>query len=230
MNIKSVEICGFKSFVGKTALNFRPGIVGIVGPNGCGKSNIGDAIRWALGEQAIRRLRGQGLNDLIFNGSEGLPALGMAEVSILFEVDPGELQGEYGAYSEIMVTRRLFRSGETECLINNLPCRLRDLIELFLGTGLGARAYSLVEQGQIEHLVQARPEDRRLVIEELAGVSRFKGRRMAAERKMERTRQNLLRVKDILSEVERQVLSLNRQAKKAERHRKIGRASCRERV
>jgi chromosome segregation protein len=221
MKIKCVEIAGFKSFVAKATLHFASGIVGVVGPNGCGKSNIADAIRWALGEQTMRRLRGQGLDDLIFNGSEGCPPLGMAEVSVLFDVEPGDVEGDYGAYSEIMVTRRLFRSGETECLINNLPCRLRDILELLQGTGLGARAYSMVEQGQIEQLVHARPEERRTLIEELAGISRFKGRRLAAERKMERTRQNLLRVKDILGEVDRQVSSLNRQAKKAERYRRI---------
>ncbi len=235
MRIKQLELFGFKSFVDRTVLNFSAGVSGIVGPNGCGKSNIVDSIRWVLGEQSPKHLRGSAMEDVIFNGNERRAPLGMAEVSLTFENEPqaGSLElldpdldvsavpAHVRSLAEITVTRRYFRSGESEYFINRAPCRLKDITELFLGTGVGSKAYAIIEQGRVEQLINAKPEDRRLFIEEAAGTTLYRSRKLAAERKMERTRENLLRVNDILREVERQVQYLNRQAKKAEQYRTL---------
>jgi chromosome segregation protein len=222
MNIKKLELSGFKSFVDRTVLHFDHDIFGIVGPNGCGKSNIVDAIRWCMGEQSARHLRGRSMEDVIFSGSETRTAQDFAEVTLTFENDaPHELPHlplEYRDYAEIAVTRRLHRSGESEYLINKTPVRLRDVTDLFLGTGAGTKAYSIVEQGKVGLIVSAKPEDRRLLIEEAAGITKFKSRKKQAERKMELTQQNLLRLGDIVGEIERNVASLKRQAAKAERY------------
>jgi chromosome segregation protein len=221
MRLKSIEMVGFKSFVDKTTIELNPGITAIVGPNGCGKSNIVDAIRWAMGEQSARYLRGHQMEDVVFNGSESLSATGMAEVSLIFENEDGRAPIEYSSFSEIMVTRRLFRSGESEYAINKTTCRLKDVIEFFLGTGVGSKAYSIVEQGKVDELVNSKPEDRRSLIEEAAGTSKYKSRKLVAERKLERTQQNLLRVSDIVREIERQIHTMELQAKKAERYRAL---------
>jgi chromosome segregation protein len=221
MRLKSLEMVGFKSFVEKTVIELNPGITAIVGPNGCGKSNIVDALRWAMGEQSARHLRGHQMEDVVFNGSESLPPIGMAEVSLIFDNEDGRGPVEYSSFSEIMVTRRLFRSGESEYAINKIPCRLKDVIELFLGTGVGSKAYSIVEQGRVDELVNSKPEDRRALIEEAAGTSKYKSRKLVAERKLERTQQNLLRVTDIVREIERQIRTMELQAKKAERYRAL---------
>ena len=221
MRLKALEISGFKSFADKTVLNFTSDVTAIVGPNGCGKSNVVDALRWAMGEQSARYLRGQTMEDVIFNGSERLAPIGMAEVTALLDNSDHSASGDYRHFSEIAVTRRLFRSGESEYSINRAPCRLRDIVDLFLGTGVGNKSYSIIGQGRVEELVNAKPEDRRRIIEEAAGTSGFKSRRQAAERKMERTRQNLLRVNDIVREVERQLHKIELQARKAERYRKL---------
>jgi chromosome segregation protein len=221
MRLKSLEMIGFKSFAQKTVVELNPGITAIVGPNGCGKSNIVDALRWAMGEQSARHLRGHQMEDVVFNGSDTLPATGMAEVSIIFDNEDGRGPAEYSSFSEIMVTRRLFRSGESEYAINKVPSRLKDVIELFLGTGVGSKAYSIVEQGRVDELVNSRPEDRRAIIEEAAGTSKYKSRKLVAERKLERTQQNLLRVSDIVREIERQIRAMELQAKKAERYRAL---------
>ncbi len=221
MRLKALEISGFKSFADKTVLDFTSDVTAIVGPNGCGKSNVVDALRWAMGEQSARYLRGQTMEDVIFNGSERLAAIGMAEVTALLDNSDHSAAGDYRTFSEIAVTRRLFRSGESEYSINRSPCRLRDVVELFMGTGVGNKSYSIIGQGRVEELVNAKPEDRRRIIEEAAGTSRFKRRREAAERKMDQTRQNLLRVDDILREVERQLHKIELQAKRAERYRNL---------
>lgn len=221
MRIKRLDICGFKSFMARTVFVFGDGVTGIVGPNGCGKSNVVDAIRWVMGEQSAKHLRGRSMEDVIFNGSEKHPPLGMAEVSLTFVNDRGLVPPKYASLHEITVTRRLFRNGESEYLINKAPCRLLDIIELFLGTGVGTKAYSIIEQGRIGLIVSAKPEDRRALIEEAAGITKYKARRKAAERKMEHTEQNLLRLNDILGEQKRRLDSLERQAKKAERYKAL---------
>ena len=221
MHIKKLEITGFKSFVDRTVIHFDHDVIGIVGPNGCGKSNIVDAIRWCMGEQSAKHLRGRAMEDVIFSGSESRGAAGLAEVTLTFDnTDPEIVEAlppEFRDYPEISVTRRLFRDGTSEYLINKTQVRLRDVTELFLGTGVGTKAYSIVEQGRIGQIVSARPEDRRLFIEEAAGVTKYKQRKRQAERKMELTRQNLLRLTDIVSEIERTRSSLKRQVAKAER-------------
>ena len=221
MHIKKLEIAGFKSFVDRTAIHFDHDVVGIVGPNGCGKSNVVDAIRWCLGEQSAKHLRGRAMEDVIFNGSESRGPHGLAEVTITFDNSNPEyaasLPTEFRDYPEIGVTRRLFRDGTSEYLINKTQVRLRDVTELFLGTGVGTKAYSIVEQGRIGQIVSARPEDRRLFIDEAAGITKYKQRRKMAERKMDLTRQNLLRVNDIITEIDRNRASLKRQVAKAER-------------
>jgi chromosome segregation protein len=219
MRLKRIEIVGFKSFMERTTFTFPSRVTGIVGPNGCGKTNIADAVLWAMGEMRPTQLRSRSLEDVIFNGTEALKPLGMAEVSLIFEND-GVIPVEgYGEYSEIMVSRRLFRSGESEYLINKLPCRLKDIRDLFLGTGVGVNAYSIIEQGEVEMLLNARPHDRRHLIEEAAGVTKYKERKRETLQKMERTKQNLLRVQDIIAEVRRQMNALRRQAARARRYR-----------
>jgi len=219
MKIKRLDILGFKSFVDKVSLNFEQGITGVVGPNGCGKSNIVDAIRWVMGEQNPRHLRGRMMEDVIFGGSETRKPHGLAQVSIIFDNQAGLSPAIYKDFAEIMVTRRLYRSGESEYLINKTPCRLLDITELFMDTGVGTKAYSIIEQGKVGMLVSAKPEERRALIEEAAGVTKFKSRKKAALRKMDATKQNLLRLGDIIAEVRRQISSLKRQAQRAEKFR-----------
>jgi|HubBroStandDraft_1064217.scaffolds.fasta_scaffold14568_1 chromosome segregation protein len=219
MKIKKVELLGFKSFVDRTVLHFDHDVLGVVGPNGCGKSNIVDAIRWCMGEQSARHLRGRLMDDVIFSGSDSRKPNDFAEVTLTFDNDTGsELPPEYQDYAEIAVTRRLYRSGDSDYLINKTAVRLRDVTDLFLGTGAGTKAYSIVEQGKVGLIVSAKPEERRLLIEEAAGITRFKSRKKQAERKMELTQQNLLRVGDLVAEIERGLASLKRQAAKAERY------------
>lgn len=217
MKLRKLEVLGFKSFYEKTAFTFSDGITAIVGPNGCGKSNIVDAIRWVLGEHAASHLRSKVLQDVIFKGSEAAGPLGMAEVTLTFANDDGLAPPGYESYSEIEITRRTFRDGDSEFFINKVPCRLKDITELFLDTGSGARGYAIIEQGKITSIVEGRPEEKRMIVEEAAGVAKFRLRKREAERKMESTRQNLSRVKDVLDEVRRQLGSLERQVKKAEK-------------
>lgn len=222
MHIKKLEISGFKSFCDRTVVHFDHDIIGVVGPNGCGKSNIVDALRWCMGEQSAKQLRGRSMDDVIFSGSESRAAQTMAEVTLTFANDDPDrasnLPLEYRAYPEISVTRRLYRDGTSEYLINKTQVRLKDVTDLFLGTGVGTRAYSIVEQGKIGLVVSAKPEERRLLIEEAAGITKYKHRKKQAEKKMDLTRQNLLRVGDIVAEIERNLSSLKRQAAKAERY------------
>ena len=224
MRIKKIDITGFKSFKDSISIPFDTQISAVVGPNGCGKSNIVDAALWAMGEQSPKHLRGESMGDVIFNGSEKHGPTGMAEVILTFEND-GRLPPPYDKCSEISVGRRLFRSGESEYLINKTPCRLMDITDIFLGTGVGTKSYSIVEQGKIGMLVSARPTDRRLFLEEAAGISKYRIKKAAAIRKMNATEQNLLRLRDILGELQSRLRSLNSQAKKAERYKKY----CKER-
>jgi chromosome segregation protein len=219
MKLKKLELTGFKSFYDKTTFDFSSGITAIVGPNGCGKSNIVDAIRWVLGEHVPSSIRSKSLEDVIFAGSEAAGPLGMAEVTLTFVNDDGNAPPGYESYAEIAITRRTYRDGESEFSINKVPCRLKDIADMFLDTGAGARGYAIVAQGKVAEIVEARPDDLRLIIEEAAGVAKFRARRKEAERKMESTRQNLARVKDILDEVRRQIGSLERQVRKAERYK-----------
>jgi chromosome segregation protein len=219
MKLRKLELTGFKSFYEKTVFDFADGVTAIVGPNGCGKSNVVDAIRWVLGEHAPSYVRSKALLDVIFAGSDAAGPLGMAEVTLTFSNTDGFSPPGYESYAEIEITRRAFRDGESEFFINKLPCRLKDITELFLDTGAGARGYAIVEQGKIASIVAARPDEKRLIVEEAAGVAKFRVRRKEAERKMESTRQNLDRVRDIMEEVRRQLGSLERQARKAERYK-----------
>jgi chromosome segregation protein len=220
MKIKRLEMVGFKSFVDRTVVTFDHEVMAIVGPNGCGKSNIVDAIRWCMGEQSAKHLRGRSMEDVIFSGSESRAGHDAAEVTLTFDNDNGgsDLPIEYRDYPEIAVTRRLQRTGESDYLINKTPVRLKDVTDLFLGTGAGTKAYSIIEQGKIGLIVSAKPEDRRMLIEEAAGITKYKSRKKQAERKMELTQQNLLRVGDIVAEIERNLDSLRRQAAKAARY------------
>jgi chromosome segregation protein len=221
MRLKKLEINGFKSFREKVVVDFSPGISGIVGPNGCGKSNIADAIRWVMGEQRVKTLRGKKMDDVIFNGSDEAAPVGLAEVSMILTAEGQQFPGSYAECSEMMITRRLFRDGESEYTINKIPCRLLDVREFFMGTGVGARTYSLVEQNSVASLVEAKPEDRRQFIEEAAGISKYKSRKESAVRKMEATRENMVRLNDILREVKTQLNAISRQAKKAEQYKAL---------
>src|SRR5690606_27304980 len=300
MRIKRVEIIGFKSFCDRAVVNIGESITGVVGPNGCGKSNIVDAIRWCMGEQSAKHLRGKAMEDVIFAGSETRGPAPMAEVSLTFDdvgfshetlelakhsdeaeteralegiasedgeagepvaADSGaapvdqeqpvpivheqavwvDAEGkpiptpqdevaqlladqapafDFARYTEVTITRRLYRDGTSQYFINKTPCRLRDITDFFLGTGVGTKAYAIIEQGRIGQIVSARPQDRRTIIEEAAGITKFKAKKKAAEKKLEQTRQNLMRVSDIVTELDKRMGTLRRQAQKAERYRK----------
>src|SRR5467141_4783433 len=224
MYLKNLTVLGFKSFADKTIFNFHEGVTAIVGPNGCGKSNVSDAIRWVLGEQSAKALRGGEMADVIFNGTDSRKPLGMAEVSLTIGgVDQENLHaaGVEVAYNEVTVTRRVFRDGGSEYFINKTPCRLKDVQQLFMGTGVGRTSYSIMAQGNITQILSSKPDDRRMVFEEAAGITKFKAQKKEALRKLEYTDQNLLRVADLIREVKRQIGSLQRQAGKARRYKSL---------
>ncbi|MEX2207518.1 MAG: chromosome segregation protein SMC [Myxococcota bacterium] len=221
LRIRSLELVGFKSFGDRTVFPFDRGISAIVGPNGCGKSNVIDALRWVMGEHNPRQLRGRDMQDLIFAGTEKKPAVGMCEVVLTLDNSDGLAAPPYGAYSEIQVARRLYRSGESEYVINKIPVRMRDVLDFFMDTGVGTRGYTIVEQGQIADLVSSKPEERRVIFEQAAGIGKYRQRRKETESKLRATEQNLLRVNDILVELRRQIASLDRQAAKASRYKKL---------
>jgi len=221
MKIRKLYIRGFKSFMDRLEITFPHGISGIVGPNGCGKSNIVDAIRWCMGEQSPKQLRGRRMEDVIFAGAGDYKALGMAEVSILLGNGDGTFPPAYTQDSELSVTRRLYRSGESEYLINRVPCRLKDVQEIFMDTGLGNKAYSIISQGQIGNIIEQKPEETRVMLEEAAGITKYRKKVEASQRKIELTEANLQRVEDILGEVQRQMRSLKRQASKAKKYKSI---------
>src|SRR6187200_3790437 len=218
MHLQSLELVGFKSFADKTIFNFSEGVTAIVGPNGCGKSNVLDAVRWVLGEQSAKALRGGEMADVIFNGTDSRKPVGFAEVSLTF-TDCGQ---ELGVdWHEVRVTRRVYKDGNSEYLLNKTVCRLRDIQALFADTGVGRSAYSIMEQGKIDLILSSRPEDRRTVFEEAAGITKYKGQKKEALRKLEATEANLLRIGDIIKEVKRQIGSLQRQAGKARRYQTL---------
>jgi chromosome segregation protein len=224
MYLKNLTVFGFKSFADKTALNFQPGVTAIVGPNGCGKSNVSDAIRWVLGEQSAKALRGGEMADVIFNGTDGRKPMGMGEVSLtLGGVGEESLRaaGVEVAYDEVTITRRIFRDGGSEYFLNRTPCRLKDIQQLFMGTGVGRTSYSILAQGHITQILSSKPEDRRMIFEEAAGITKFKSQKKESLRKLEYTDQNLLRIADLIKEVKRQIGSLQRQAGKAKRYKQI---------
>ena len=212
MYLKRLDLQGFKSFPEKVKLEFNPGVTAVVGPNGSGKSNVSDAVRWVLGEQRAKSLRGDKMEDIIFAGTENRKPLGFAEVSILIDNQDGKLPL---AYSEVQVTRRVFRSGESEYRINGTACRLKDIQELFMDTGVGREGYSIIGQGRIDEILSAKGEERRRIFEEAAGIVKYKTRKNEAVNKLEKEQQNLLRVDDIISELEVQVEPLEKQSEKA---------------
>lgn len=214
MYLKKLELYGFKSFADRTTLEFMPGITTVIGPNGSGKSNISDAIRWVLGEQSMKSLRGAKSEDVIFAGTQNRKSLGFAECSIIIDNSDGKLPIEYG---EVTVTRRLYRSGETGYFINKVPCRLKDILELFMDTGIGKDGYSIIGQGKIDEILSNKSEDRRRIFEEAAGIVKYRTRKVEAEKKLEQTKLNLLRINDILSEIEAKIEPLKAQSEKAKK-------------
>ena len=212
MNFEKVELYGFKSFADKAEIKFGEGITGIVGPNGCGKSNVADAIRWVLGEQSAKSLRGSSMQDVIFSGTQGRKSLSYCEVSLFFDNSNRMFSIDY---NEVIITRKLFRSGESEYYINKQPARLRDIVDLLHECGIGKDGYNIIGQGKVEEIMSAKPEDRRTIFEEATGIAKFKSRKNESERKLERTRENLIRYIDILTEIENQLGPLERQAAKA---------------
>ncbi len=221
MRIKKIELIGFKSFKDRTVIQFDAGITGIVGPNGCGKSNIVDALVWVMGDMSPKDLRASTMTDVIFAGADGYAAMGMAEVSLTLENDGGPFPAKYMKFSEVMVTRRLHRSGESEYFINKESARLRDIQEIFMDTGAGAKGFSIIQQGMIGKIITSKPEDRKNLIEEAAGITKFKARKKESQRKLQATEQNLVRLQDIVGELKRQIDSLQRQAQRAERYRNL---------
>src|SRR5580700_5337603 len=216
--LKSLEIFGFKSFADRIRFDFAPGTTGVVGPNGSGKSNVVDAIKWILGDQSAKSLRGKEMTDVIFNGASGRKPSAFAEATLTFDNSTGFLPVEM---AEVQVGRRISRSGEGEYLINRAPARLKDVRDLFLGTGAGSASYCIIEQGRVEQILQANASARRLVFEEAAGISRYKNRKLDAERKLERVDQNVARLTDIVDEVEAQLNTIRSQAVKAAKYRQV---------
>ena len=218
MRLQAIKLAGFKSFVDATTVPFPNNLCAVVGPNGCGKSNIIDAIRWVMGEGSAKNLRGESMTDVIFNGASTRKPVGQATIELLFDNTAGRLTGEYAAYSEISIKRQVSRDGQSSYFLNNVKCRRKDITDIFLGTGLGPRSYSIIEQGMISQLIEAKPEELRVYLEEAAGISKYKERRKETERRIAHTRDNLDRLTDLREELERQIHHLERQAKNAERY------------
>ena len=221
MRLKSIKLAGFKSFVDPTKIPFPTNLTCIVGPNGCGKSNTIDAVRWVMGESSAKNLRGDAMTDVIFNGSTGRKPVGQASIELVFDNGEGKLQGEYAQYSEISVKRKVTRDGQSMYYLNGAKCRRRDITDLFLGTGLGPRSYAIIEQGMISKLIESKPEELRVYIEEAAGISKYKERRKETESRIRRTTENLERLSDIREELDRQLSRLKRQAESAEKYKEF---------
>ncbi len=221
MRLSKIKLSGFKSFVDPTTISFPSNLVGVVGPNGCGKSNVIDAVRWVMGESSASRLRGDSMTDVIFNGSSARKPVGTATIELIFDNSDGTLGGQYASFAEISIRRTVARDGLSTYFLNGTKCRRKDITGIFLGTGLGPRSYSIIEQGMISRLIEAKPEDMRVYVEEAAGISRYKERRRETENRIRHTRENLERLTDLLEEVEKQIKHLDRQARTAERYKKL---------
>ncbi|MGK0229038.1 MAG: chromosome segregation protein, partial [Gammaproteobacteria bacterium] len=221
MRLSRIKIAGFKSFVDPTDIKLPSSLVGIVGPNGCGKSNTIDAVRWVMGESSAKHLRGESMDDVIFVGSSTRKPVGKASVELVFDNADGSLGGEYAQYAEISIRREVERDGQSKYLLNNVRCRRRDIRDIFLGTGLGPRSYAIIEQGMISRLIEAKPEDLRGFLEEAAGISKYKERRKETETRIRHTRENLDRLDDLREEVDKQLAHLQRQANTAERYQRL---------
>ena len=219
MRLKCIRLAGFKSFVDPTTVNFPSNMAAVVGPNGCGKSNIIDAVRWVMGESSAKNLRGESMTDVIFNGSSGRKPVSQASIELVFDNSETTLVGEYAAYAEISIRRKVTRDSQNSYYLNGTKCRRRDITDIFLGTGLGPRSYSIIEQGMISKLIEAKPEELRNFIEEAAGISKYKERRRETENRIRRTQENLARLTDLREELERQLERLHRQAQAAEKYR-----------
>ena len=214
MYFKQIQIAGFKSFADKTEIKFDDGVTAIVGPNGCGKSNVSDAIRWVLGEQSSKMLRGTTMQDVIFNGTEKRKSLSYCEVTLTFNNQDRFFNFDY---DELAITRKLYRSGESEYLLNRNPCRLKDIVNILYDSGIGKDGYSIIGQGKVEEIISSKPENRRAIFEEAAGIAGYKSRKVEAERKLDRTRENLTRLRDIIGEIDRQLGPLRKQAEVAKK-------------
>ena len=221
MQLKHIKLSGFKSFVDPTKISFPTNMVGVVGPNGCGKSNVIDAIRWVLGELSAKNLRGESMVDVIFNGSEKRKASGQCSIELLFDNSSAKIGGEYASYNEVSIKRVMTRDAQSDYFINNAKCRRKDVQDIFLGTGLGPSSYAIIEQGMVSKLVSAKPDELRTLIEEAAGVSKYRERRRETESRIKRTKENLSRVKDIRDEIGRLIKRLENQAKAAEKYKKL---------
>ncbi len=221
MRLKTIKLAGFKSFVDPTSIPMPSNMIGIVGPNGCGKSNTIDAVRWVMGESSAKNLRGDSMADVIFNGSTSRKPVGQATVELIFDNSDGGLGGEYAQYAEISIKRQVTRDGQSNYYLNNTRCRRRDITDIFLGTGLGPRSYAIIEQGTISRLIEAKPEELRVFIEEAAGISKYKERRRETESRIKSTRENIDRIDDLRDELEKRIATLQRQAKTAERYKQL---------
>ncbi|MEX2333090.1 MAG: chromosome segregation protein SMC, partial [Pseudohongiella sp.] len=219
MRLKSIKLAGFKSFVDPTTVNFPSNLAAVVGPNGCGKSNIIDAVRWVMGESSAKNLRGENMTDVIFNGSGNRKPVGQASIELIFDNSENRIKGEYASFAEISIKRKVSRDGQNIYMLNGTKCRRRDITDIFLGTGLGPRSYSIIEQGMVSRLIESKPEELRVFIEEAAGISKYKERRRDTENRIKRTRENMERLTDIRDELGRQLQHLHRQSQAAEKYK-----------
>ncbi len=221
MRLSKIKLAGFKSFVDPTVLHLPGNLVGVVGPNGCGKSNIIDAVRWVMGESSARSLRGETMTDVIFNGAANRKPVGQASIELVFDNSAGRLGGPWASYAEIAIRRLVGRDGQSSYFLNGSRCRRRDIADIFLGTGLGPRSYAIIEQGMISRVIEARPEELRMFLEEAAGISKYKERRRETETRIRHARENLDRLNDVREELNRQLQHLQRQARAAEQYREL---------
>src|SRR6195256_1679481 len=221
MRLTKIKLAGFKSFVDPTQVSFPSNLTGVVGPNGCGKSNVIDAVRWVMGELSARHLRGDSMADVIFNGSSARKPGGGGPVELVFDNSDGKIGGAYASYNEVSLKRHVERDGTSSYFLNGARCRRKDITQLFLGTGLGSRSYAIIEQGMISRVIESKPDDMRAFVEEAAGISRYKERRKETESRVAETRENLERLQDVRDEVEKQIRHLQRQAATARRYQNL---------